>query len=573
MRRLWVSALRAYLLPAAFLTLVPLAAHLAFSRLGFVPANDDGFILACSRRLLDGQIPHRDFISIRPVGSGFVHLPFVLLGGDYTFLLSRLFVWFQFACIAWAWISILSRLTEHTFRPFERVILGLFAFLLSSQIFPIMAWHTIDCLFFVSIGLYLTMRPSRTGQLAGWVLLGMSVVCKQNFLFVVVAALILTGSWRRPLHWLVCLIPGAVYVGYLGLHGALGAAAAQLGSQGGKFLPYGLLTFIQYRRIELVIGLAAGGTAALLRSGRLSIMGHPAWSSAIRTAGTLLLVGLPTAVLVVLVKDMVWLPSFILFGAVAGLTVYSAFDPDVRSELLRAGLLVLSVAWCTAVSIGYTTPALANGPMGLLLLIAASRMGSAGDGRGATRTPGAGADSRGFAVQTQPPGRVWTMVAGLALLVGLLGWSVARVRHVWCEPSADQLTYRLDGVFPGANGIRTDAATFAFLSDLKATVGSLGGRRFITIPNLAGYWAKAPQPNPLSIDWPSYIELDGPRLVERVQGDIGRLHGSVVVLIQKAGTWTPTGLQDLGNDHTPVVEYVRTHFRKSGETAFFEVFE
>ena len=39
---------------------------------GFNP-SDDGVILAQSYRLLQGQIPHLDFISIRPVGSAVLH--------------------------------------------------------------------------------------------------------------------------------------------------------------------------------------------------------------------------------------------------------------------------------------------------------------------------------------------------------------------------------------------------------------------------------------------------------------------------------------------------------------------
>lgn len=58
-------------------------AHLLFSPLGFNP-TDDGFVLAMSRRLLEGEVPHRDFISIRPVASAVFHKPLVALGGAVT---------------------------------------------------------------------------------------------------------------------------------------------------------------------------------------------------------------------------------------------------------------------------------------------------------------------------------------------------------------------------------------------------------------------------------------------------------------------------------------------------------
>src|SRR5206468_857052 len=66
----------AFLGAPAFLTLVPLAAHALLSPLGFNP-TDDGFVLAYSRRILLGQVPHRDFIMIRPALSPLLHAPLV----------------------------------------------------------------------------------------------------------------------------------------------------------------------------------------------------------------------------------------------------------------------------------------------------------------------------------------------------------------------------------------------------------------------------------------------------------------------------------------------------------------
>src|SRR5919199_912105 len=85
---------------ALVLTAVPVVAHFFYSWIGFNP-TDEGFILAYSRRLLDGQVPHRDFIAIRPTGSSYLHIIDLLIGGDYTLWISRLFVWFELACTAW----------------------------------------------------------------------------------------------------------------------------------------------------------------------------------------------------------------------------------------------------------------------------------------------------------------------------------------------------------------------------------------------------------------------------------------------------------------------------------------
>ena len=94
--RIWVSLL--------LVLLAATAAHLAFSSFGFNP-SDDGFILAGSRRVLDGQVPHRYFISIRPAGSYYLHAPIVWFGGSYTIWLSRWFVWLELMLIAWLGIG------------------------------------------------------------------------------------------------------------------------------------------------------------------------------------------------------------------------------------------------------------------------------------------------------------------------------------------------------------------------------------------------------------------------------------------------------------------------------------
>ncbi len=61
---------------AALLFLIPvsLLSHVLFSWIGFNP-TDDGVVLAATRRLLIGQVPHLGFISIRPAVSSLLWLP------------------------------------------------------------------------------------------------------------------------------------------------------------------------------------------------------------------------------------------------------------------------------------------------------------------------------------------------------------------------------------------------------------------------------------------------------------------------------------------------------------------
>src|SRR5215210_1106952 len=138
----------------AFLLIVPALAHLLFSWRGFAPV-DDGFTLAYSRRIMEGQVPHRDFIIIRPLLSPLIHTPFVLFGGDYTYWVSRFFVWFQFACISWAWVSVVNRAFDDPFNNATKLFIALVSFAASAHYFVLTAWHTVDGLFLLSVGVWM----------------------------------------------------------------------------------------------------------------------------------------------------------------------------------------------------------------------------------------------------------------------------------------------------------------------------------------------------------------------------------------------------------------------------------
>jgi len=126
-----------------FLTLVPTIVQLLISWMGMTP-TDDGFFLGMSRRLLDGEIPHRDFITARPVGTGILWTPIVFLGGDYTIWISRFFVWFQIAGIAWIWTVLIHRMLKQVIGPTEQTALALIAFVGTATTFIITPWPTID---------------------------------------------------------------------------------------------------------------------------------------------------------------------------------------------------------------------------------------------------------------------------------------------------------------------------------------------------------------------------------------------------------------------------------------------
>jgi len=526
-----------------FLVLAPLVAHLLFSWIGFNP-TDDGFILAYSRRVLGGQMPHRDFISIRPVGSAVLHAPALLLGGDRAFWLSRGFVWFQFAVIAWVWVGMLAKALAWPLGRAARVVLALVAFVLSAHSFPMMAWHTTDGLFLCSLGLALCLREGRGARMAGCVLVGLACLCKQNFAAMVPVALVATGEWRRVTSWLAAAAPAVAYVCILLLGNALPDAWVQMRSQTGLFRA-GVRPYVG--AIPFPAGVALGAAIAAALASR---------AVEARRLGVLALYAAPAGFIAMVAAGYHFeAPALGLMGVAVGATGWQLEGGRAALRRLAVPVALLCLAWVASVSLGYNSPVLVAGPLGVLLVGYAETV------------PGGGEDG------TLRRLRVLGTVA-LAVAAVCSGWVLRRER-VYLDRPARELTKPLGGVLPGLRGIHTSFATRAALDDLAAVVEQIGERPYAIVPDFPAWWVCSGRPNPLPIDWAQGTELASPRAMARVLESIERQRGTLVVIVQKFDA----RFLELGLDPLPktyrfhVAQHVRRRMRKTGETRFFEVYE
>lgn len=215
-----------------FVLVVPLIFHFLYSKFGLNP-TDDGYTLALCRRVLEGELPHIDFITIRPAGSAFLHLPIVVFGQNYAIYLSRLFVWFQFAFISVATITLSERLLKFRLNFLVKFLLATLAIFLMVHNFPIMAWHTVDGMFIVCLGLIFATRTNSKAKFVGYFLIGFSYLCKQNFFFIAIGTPFILGNWRNWKNWLSLALPGFVYL-FPGLFlGGFGNYISQLTTQSG----------------------------------------------------------------------------------------------------------------------------------------------------------------------------------------------------------------------------------------------------------------------------------------------------------------------------------------------------
>ena len=539
---------RNVLVTIAFLILVPVIAHWTFSSLGFNP-TDDGFNLAYSRRILEGQVPHRDFIIIRPFLSPLLHVPFVLWGGDSTYWISRFFVWFQLACIVWIWISLTEKGLKQTLGLVEKICFALIAIAASAHTFPIMAWHTIDGLFLLSIGLLLCDTDKPTNKLIGYFLISTAYLCKQSFILGAPLTLLVLKDWKSVKYWLATLFPGLLYVIFLLFTNALPDAVAQLTSQKG-LLSVGLIAYLNR---ELLLGVLAGYFAAHLIAANTSSIG-PFSKDIKKWLGLLLLSLLPLmGITMTFVFGKGFLPwSFGLFGLVLGIIVYPLKEiARQRPDKLRIGLLVLITAWNASLSIGYNFPALFSGPLLAWLLMYT------------------------YIEILQLVGKKIYIGALVILTVVFLQsfWWV-RMNNIYREQAAPNLASALDGTLDGGKWIRTNQNTYGFLVDLRnsAAIANSLGNTYAIIPDCPGYWVKSEMVNPLPIDWPQGTELNTQELVNRVTQKMGDIRDTNVIIVQKyEANALADGFVPLSDSYT-VVAYVREHFTKVAETKFFEIY-
>src|ERR687893_589350 len=279
------------LISVTFLLIVPTLAHLLFSWRGFAPV-DDGFTLAYSRRILEGEIPHRDFIIIRPFVSPLLHTPFVLFGGDYTYWASRFFVWFQFACISWAWVCIINRALDNPLNSTMKMFIALASFAASVHYFVLTAWHTVDGLFLASIGLWILLAQKHARwRVIGYLLVAAAYLCKQSFLLVAPFSVLLLGDWREKKYWLTITLPAAGYCAYQLATGSLSEAMLQLTSQTG-IVSAGVVSYLNEGAL---LGILARFCAMFLLSASAAPL-LPA-SRVPRYAGASILIALPAALI------------------------------------------------------------------------------------------------------------------------------------------------------------------------------------------------------------------------------------------------------------------------------------
>lgn len=540
------------------LVLLATACHILYSHLGFNP-TDDGLQLAFARRILNGEVPHRDFISVRPALSYYVWAPALALFGDNVLLLSRLVVWLQWAGMTaiWTWLFVRA-LPSKSFAPAEVIAAGGIAFVTSVHIFPVMPWHTTDGLALASLGLLLSSSLAlKRWRALGWFPIGLAPLCKQSFAPAAVLLLLLSPDRKRWQAWAVAALPALLYACGLIMAGAGNDAWEQLTSNR-NFFAAALFSFPA--AYPPFFGVMALATAWVLMRDRLerTALYSPLSILAAVSFGVLPPIGfhlLPAPLLAsihlfaVLLGFAVGLSARQLFSHFALPEPLTPTSPEQRTFVWQAVIL----GWGTAISVAVNYPALAGG---LLWLAAFAVFYS--DWQKLVKQP-----TRRFAV---------VMIAAIVMA---LEFHYFRTHRIYREAPASRLTHNLDDALRGGKGIRTNKELVSMLSNLSNLARRCSDRQrpYAILPDCSAWWICVADRNPLPVVWDNEVELSSEKLLQRAISVLESQRGQLTVFVTRYETDSLAKERQPLLPRYPLTQYIRFHWRKTGETTYFEIFE
>jgi hypothetical protein len=520
----WITALAGFLV-------------LRVGRFGFNP-SDQGFVLALSWRVLNGEIPHVDIVSPRPLGSAYLHLLEFVLPGP-LFLASGFVTDVGIIVATIACAALITRVSPLRWGPL-RTLLVAAAAVVNLHTFPMMAWHTIDGILLTSVGWWLMdsgLRSRSAGRRrTGLFLLGFAVMVKQSFLFAPLAGVLLllfhpaedwranlrSGRWwRRTVVDLVWLggFP-ILYVGLVTAAGGLVPMVEQLTGGAGAW-GNGLYEFWfagdfvvgdVRRHILMVAAFVVLAAASWLVRGWLG--GAAVWVRLVPLAGA------AVVTVYALAQTHLSFPGSWATKLLWLLIAVIVLDAVVHRHLPWRPLLIVLLGYMISLSWGYSYPGLLAGTLVLTTLELLARA----------------------APENNLSGRGWLVPQALVGVVALGSACLGLVSEHDRAPVIDlpraQLTAGLGAATPEMRGIRTNPSTALYVEQIGDCLRRYPAGQVAVLPDSPFAYPAFGIENPFPVDWPLEPELvaDAP---QRMLDTVTRLNqdGDYLVLFATQSTW------------------------------------
>lgn len=536
--------------PRAVAVLVPLAYLFLYTPYG-MDTTDFGYFYGYAWRIIEGQVPYRDFSYIKPALPLYWHAFWLwlspenlgVLAGKAGFLATMLGA-------SWCAAAYLGRIFSLKNLDLPLPLLATCGFVWGVHSFPHMPWHTADGVLFAGGAL---LAGACAWPLLAGLLAACAMLCKQSFLLVppVIVALVWVerGSWRHALR---------AATGWLG---ALAAAWLFLRANG-ALEAFSRMTTGQ---LDIREALDAGIAIYLRQNWLLPLLAVAPWLVSRRLGKRLpgwlfpayVYLGLLT---VWYVREVIekqgwigygtsWPTLFVLLGSLCALMpsvflvrwLRDAREPRPRLRACVGLGAAVVAAWSVAISGGYKIPAFFATPLLFSLFVIHARLGG----------------------RARP--LAWAALAAGLIMFGT-GYQYPYVFPERPMPRSS-LTHDAGSVYPRASGVMVDADMLGRLAELRELRAKYGPD-YKTLPGFSlAYYLNGDTPvygSDWLIDWEIngevdrlYQELTDKRLtvfMERDQMDAERADA-----YDRAGYGVP--------------QRVRRNWRVVEETPHFVVFQ
>jgi len=503
--------------------------------------TDQGFIQALSWRIVQGEIPYKDFIYVRPPLSLYLHSLGVLF--PMPVLLSRLF--FYMSCGLTVWLCTRIIQTYFDFKPIgiSPTIFAGMAFVCSVHNYPPMPWHTTDGLLLAALGIYfITVRKHIGFTYLGVLCLLFSAFCKQSFypLIVLGPALVYFVKPKQQARWVIIsyLLSIVLLIGFLQLFASewWGLFIKQTTgvTELSDLLQVGIVKYIK----PLLLLILPAIVVWRLQEDFI-LPGY--WKYLPATIYWLFFFGLlGLHVFKALTEQTYVPPSFGFSQAFFLLATWVAIRGTwINTKAYVALLALLAIAWCSGLSWGYATPMLFFTPVlfGFLYLLY---------------------DELEFRVPRFFYGGIFVVLVWVFALL---------YQYPYRASAREDTVYHAGEVFPKLKGIHVGAFMFEKCRELAALHLQYGDR-FTVLPSFPQAHFLTETQNPLQIDWAHNAEIGSAHKIYALIEELPRAADYIFIERDKLSETTDsTRYGSLLSGH------VRQHWHKVQEGEFFEVYQ
>ncbi|MBN2683148.1 MAG: hypothetical protein JXR58_11615 [Bacteroidales bacterium] len=471
---------------------------------GFNP-SDDGVILAQSFRIINGEIPHKDFISIRPVFSGVMHSIHFFTGLPLQ-TSARWFVLLENFLTAFFFTMLLFTFFNKTFKNkdliiFQSILLLIFIFNLNN--YTLYPWTTIDALLFSSAGLFFWSNLFKKEKnfktiVIGLFLICLAALCRQNFAFLAFAAFstsfIILKKQCTLRKIIICFafgyLPFILYLVFLICYSAIPEFLTQITGRT-ELLQTGIFRFIKHfitspLLVWYFITILVGILVLLKKNISKTILKH----SYLVSLGNFVLITIIGILTFAKGPEFLFNAAFDLFWILLFSLLFGTITNQLSILEIRIGFLVLFVAWISSISLGDNTPIFVSG--NLLIF-------------------GAYYNIKFLASKIKTKNRISAYMLAFTALFFTVFSIYSQKNFNYRDLPSKELSYNLGEVFKEFGGIKTNKNTYEYYREIKTILELHPEMKnsFVILPNNAIIYPITGSRNPFPLDWMQKDEYIG----------------------------------------------------------------